>query len=248
MVVFFFLEKLAGAIPHFSLRGKLKYFFFFFFYCTVSNTLQILMFQQFSRRGFYGRSRFIWSQDTLGIIIRGYFQFHKSVPSLHRSSLVQIAPHLRALIREYIKSLIAITPFVEDHFERICARWIRLPSLGAVLSKLRECHRLVHSVNAALCLYTYESLRDDRLISLDFYNAIITYISRHSASHSGCCLHSLPALPRPSSLPSHGCCFFCGSGLTDKIDWNFIPKCSCVGYNEEEVCVCSVCLDEIADD
>ena len=209
-----------------------------------------MLFTQMYRRGFYGRSRFIWSQDTLGIIIRGYFQFHKSVPSLHRSSLVQIAPHLRALIREYVKTVIihseGNTNFAEDHFERIYARWVRLPSLGAVLLKLRECHRIVHSVNA-LCIATYESLRDDRVISLDFYDAIITFISRRSAAHSGCRLHSLPALPRPSSLPSHGSCFFCGSGLTDKIDWNFIPKCECVGHNEE-VCVCSVCLDEIADD
>jgi hypothetical protein len=90
-------------------------------------------------------------------------------------------------------------------------------------------------------------LRDERIISLDFYNAITTFIYRRSGSHSGCRLHSLPALPRPSSLPSHGSCFFCGYGLTDKIDWNFVPKCHCVGHNEE-VCVCSSCLDIFADD
>jgi hypothetical protein len=205
----------------------------------------INMFTKLYQRGFYGRSRFVWTPDTLGIIISGYFQFHRSVPSVRRVSLVQIAPHLRALIREYVKTVIihseGNTNFAEDHFERICARWIRLPSLGAVLLKLRECHHIVNSVNA-LCIATYESLRDDRVISLDFYNALMTFISRRSASHSGCRLHSLPALPRPSSLPSHGSCFFCGSGLTDKIDWNFIPKCECVGHNEE-VCVCSVCLD-----
>jgi hypothetical protein len=209
------------------------------------------MFTQMYRRGFYGRSRFVWTPDTLGIIIRGYFQFHRSVSSVRRVSLVQIAPHLRALIREYVKTVIihseGNTNFAEDHFERICARWVRLPSLGAVLLKLRECHRIIHSVNA-LCLATYESLRDDRVISSYFYDAIITFITQHSdTSHSDCRRHALPALPRPSSLPSLGNCFFCGSGLTDKIDWNFIPKCECVGYNEE-VCVCSVCLDEIADD
>ncbi len=206
-----------------------------------------MLFTQMYRRGFYGRSRFVWTPDTLGIIISGYFQFHRSVPSVRRVSLVQIAPHLRALIRDYVKSLVCDSHFAEDQFERICARWVRLPSLGAILLKLRECHRIVHSVNA-LCLATYESLRDDRAISLDFYNAITHFISlRSAASHSGCRLHSLPALPRPSSLPSHGSCFFCGSGLTDKIDWNFIPKCECVGHNEE-VCVCSSCLDIFADD
>ena len=202
------------------------------------------------QRGFYGPSRFVWTEDALDIIVRGYFQFHRSVPSNRRVSLVKIAPHLRTLIRDYVKSLICNsngnTNFAEDHAERICSRWIRLPSLGAVLLKLRECHRIVHSVNA-LCLATYESLRDERIISLDFYNAITTFISRRSGSHSGCRLHSLPALPRPSSLPSHGSCFFCGSGLTDKIDWNFVPKCHCVGHNEE-VCVCSSCLDIFADD
>ena len=223
-----------GCSAPFSHSGKLKYFFIFILYHTV-------MFTQLYQRGFYGRSRFVWTPDALGIIIRGYFQFHRSVPSVRRVSLVQIAPHLLALIREYVKS-----HFEEDHFERICARWIRLPSLGAVLLKLRECHRIVHSVNA-LCLYTYESLRNDRGISLDFYDAITRFTSlRSAASHSGCRLHALPALPRLSSLPSRGSCFFCGSGLTDKIDWNFVPRCECASQ-DDEVCVCSVCGGGVTD-
>ena len=206
----------------------------------------INMFTQLYQRGFYGRSRFVWTPDVLGIIVRGYFQFHRSVPSVRRVSLVQIAPHLRALIRDYVKSLVCDSHDDENRFERICARWVRLPSLGAVLLKLRECYRIVHTVNS-LCPATYESLRDDRAISLDFYEAITRFISlRSAASHSDCRLHMLPALPRPSSLPSHGSCFFCGAGLADKIDWNFLPKCSCAC--EEEVCVCSVCLDIFADD
>ena len=68
------------------------------------------------KRGFYGRSRFIWTPATLGIIIRGYFQFHRSVPSVQRVSLVRIAPHLRALIRDYVKSLVCESHFAEDHF------------------------------------------------------------------------------------------------------------------------------------
>jgi hypothetical protein len=110
--------------------------------------------------------------------------------------------------------------------------------------KLQECHRIVHSVNV-LGLYTYESLRDDRVISSYFYDAIITFITQHSdTSHSDCRRHALPALPRPSSLPSLGNCFFCGSGLTDKIDWNFVPRCDCSTCEEvDEVCVCSVCWE-----
>ena len=233
----------------FSLTGKIGCSLHHFFYEKIEILFHlhlvshsINMFTQLYQREFYGRSRFVWTPDVLGIIIRGYFQFHRSVPSVHRVSLVQLAPHVRALIREYVKSL----HDDENHFERICARWVRLPSLGAVILKLRECHRIVHTVNS-LCLATYESLRDDRAISLDFYNALMTFISRRSGSHSGCRLHSLPALPRPSSLPSHGSCFFCGAGLADKIDWNVLPKCECVGHNEE-VCVCSSCFDIFADD
>jgi len=226
--------------------GKLKYFFILILYDTLDTEMMIHQ-QSIYQRGSYGRSRFIWTPATLGIIIRGYFQFHRLVPSLHRVSLVQIAPHLRVLIREYVKSSVCTSHFDEHRFERICARWIRIPSLGAVLLKLQECHRIVHSVNV-LGLYTYESLRDDRIISSYFYDAIMTFITQHSdTSHSDCRRYALPALPRPSSLPSRGSCFFCGSALTDKIDWNFVPRCECVGYNEE-VCVCSSCLDEIADD
>jgi len=230
-MVFFYEKKLDATLPRTIFPyGKIEILFHLHLVWHSIN-----MFTQLYQRGFYGRSRFVWTEDALDIIIRGYFQFHRSIPSVQRVSLVRIAPHLRALIRDYVKS-----HFAEVHFERICARWIRLPSLGAVLLKLRECHRIVHSVNA-LGNATYESLRNDRVISMDFYNALLTFISRRSASHSGCRLHSLPALPRPSSLPSRGSCFFCGSGLTDKIDWNFIPKCYCVGQ-EEEVCVCSSCL------
>lgn len=249
----FFHRKKLDATARFSLTGKIE-ILFRLLVLRVFN-IQKKMTQQFLgkyQRGFYGPSRFVWCEDTLGIIIRGYFQFHRSVPSLHRVSFVKIAPHLRTLIRDYVKSLIinsnGNTNFAEDHVNRVCARWIRLPSLGAILLKLRECHRIVHSVNA-LCLATYESLRDDRVISIDFYNAIIAFITQRSGSHSGCRLRSLPAIPRPSSLPSFGSCFFCGAGLTDKIDLNFIPKCSCDSHGEEdEVCVCSSCLDIFADE
>ena len=239
-MVFFFYEKIGCPLHHFFYE-KIEILFHLHLVWYSIN-----MFTQLYQRGFYGRSRFVWTPDVLGIIVRGYFQFHRSVPSVRRVSLVQIAPHLRALIREYVKSLVCDSHDDENRFERICARWVRLPSLGAVLLKLRECHRIVHTVNS-LCLATYESLRDDRAISLDFYEAITRFISlRSAASHSDCRLHMLPALPRPSSLPSHGSCFFCGAGLADKIDWNFLPKCSCAC--EEEVCVCSVCLDIFADD
>ncbi len=53
------------------------------------------------RRGLRGGSRFVWNIDTLRIIIRGFFQFHRSG---RRLPLHLIAPHLRGLIREYVKT------------------------------------------------------------------------------------------------------------------------------------------------
>jgi hypothetical protein len=137
--------------------------------------------------------------------------------------------------------------FAEDHFERICARWIRLPSLGAILLKLQECSAIASLVGSTSA--TYESLRADGAISEIIYSAFTQEISRIQDSHSGCRLPVLPAIPRPCALPSWGSCFYCGAGLTDKIDLNLLPKCECIGYEGgEEVCVCSSCVDQIADD
>jgi hypothetical protein len=196
-----------------------------------------------------GPSRFVWTQETLGIIIRGLFQFHRGGPRL---PLHKIAPHLRSLIRERVKSVVCASHghsnFSEDHFERICARWIRLPSLGAVLLKLQECSAIASLVGSSSV--TYESLRVDGFISEIIYSAFTHQISRIQDSHSGCRLPVLPAIPRPCDQPSWGSCFYCGAGLTDKIDLNLLPKCECLGElaQGEDVCVCSSCVDEIADD
>lgn len=196
--------------------------------------------------GIYGRrlrgpSRFVWNKNSLGIVVRGLFQFHRSGPRL---PLHAIAPHLRLLIREQVKNDVCASHgnsrFSEDHFERICARWIRLPSLGAVLLKLQQCNAFAFLVSRTDA--TYHSLRADGVMSELVYSVFDDEISRIHDSHPGCRLRDLPAVPCPCVLPSWGCCFLCGSGLTDKIDLNLIPKCSCVGDEEcEEVCVCSSC-------
>ena len=195
-----------------------------------------------------GPSRFVWTQESLGIIIRGIFQFHRRG---ERLPLDKIAPHLRSLIREHVKNVVCASHgysnFAEDHFERICARWIRLPSLRAVLLKLQECSAIASLVGSTSA--TYETLRADGVISELIYSAFNQEISRIQDSHSGCRLPVLPAVPRPCALPSWGSCFYCGAGLTDKIDLNLLPKCECLGdEGGEEVCVCSSCVDAMVDE
>lgn len=194
-------------------------------------------------RKFRGPSRFVWTLDTLRIIVRGLFQFHRSGPS--RVSLHAIAPHLRALVCDRVKSIVCASHgysnFSEVHFERICARWIRLPSLRAVLLKLQECHAYASLVGTTEA--TYDSLRADGFMTRLVYEAFDAEITRIQDSHSGCHLRRLPAIPRPCAQPSWGSCFLCGSGLTDKIDLNWLPKCECIGYEgtSDEVMVCSSC-------
>jgi len=197
--------------------------------------------------GIYGRrlrgpSRFVWNKDSLGIIVRGLFQFYRCGP--RRVSLHVIAARLRAHICEYVRRIVCASHgdshFSEHHFERICARWIRLPSLRAVLLKLQQCDRFASLVDRTSA--TYDSLRADGVMSDLVYSVFDDEISRNHDSHPGCRLRDLPAIPRPCLLPSWGSCFLCGSGLTDKIDLNLIPKCSCVAdEGGEEVCVCSSC-------
>ncbi len=215
-------------------------------FSSVCSFRDIVMTRNFG--GIYGRrlrgpSRFVWNKDSLGIIVRGLFQFHRCGP--RAVSLPVIAASLRTLICQYVRRVVCeshgYSGWTEDHFERICARWIRLPSLRAVLLKLQECDRFAYLVDRAEA--TYESLRADGVMSDLVYSVFDDEISRNHDSHSGCHLRDLPAIPRPCALPSWGSCFLCGSGLTDKIDLNWVSKCECLGdEGGEEVCVCSSCV------
>ena len=226
----------------------------FLFSCDCVLTRQIHMntrsFAGIYARKLRGPSRFVWTLDTLRIIVRGLFQFHRCGPS--RVSLDAVAPHLRALVCDRVKSIVCASHgysnFSEDHFERICARWIRLPSLRAVLLKLKECDSYASLVGSTEA--TYDSLRADGFITRLAYEAFDAEITQLHFSHPGCHLRRLPAIPRPCAQPSWGSCFHCGSGLTDKIDLNWLPKCECLGYEgtSDEVLVCSSCVEEMADD
>ena len=151
-----------------------------------------------------GSSRFVWTPDTLRIIVRGLFQFHRCGP--RSVSLHTIAPHLRALICQRVKSIVCASHgnsnFADDHFERICHRWIRLPSLGAVLLKLQEFNTYAWLVGSTSA--TYDSLLADGFMPYSAYSVFDSEISQLHSCHHGCRLRLLTAIPRPSSLPSFG--------------------------------------------
>ncbi len=206
------------------------------------------------KRGLRGKSRFVWTDRTLGIIIRGLFQFHRSGRKL---PLHLIAPHLRSLIREHIKTEVSVWNnqyhhWAADHFDRICARWVRLPSLRAVLLKLQECSVFAYLVGSTEA--SYHSLHDDGFMSDMFYRAMMHEISLKGTLHSSCRMNTLPAVPIPCLEPVWNNCFTCGRGLTDKIDLNFVPKCSCVtgdgdgDGDGDDMLLCSSCFDELVDD
>ena len=197
------------------------------------------------KRGLRGGSRFVWTPLTLGIIVRGLFQFHRSG---RRLPLFRIAPHLRSLIRERVKSAVCAEDGQYDHlaaeqFDLVCDRWVRLPSLGAVLLKLQECSRFAYLVSSTDA--SYRSLRDEGVMPEMFYTAMTHEIVQISYSCCRQCTSScLPAVPEISAdVPVYAYCFTCGAGLSDKTDFNFIPRCSCRGQVDDgdDVCVCSSC-------
>jgi len=206
------------------------------------------------QRGLYGGSRFVWSVDTLRIIIRGFFQFHRSGRKL---PLHLIAPHLRSLIREHVKFEVCVWDghyhnWAADHFDLICARWVRLPSIRAVLLKLQEYSVIAYLVSTTEA--SYQSLCDDGMISKMFSRAIDLEMARMRSSHPNCSSYCLPAVPRPSTEPVFGYCFHCGVGLSDKVDFNFIPRCSCLsdhsdhGGDGDDICLCYYCFDDFVED
>ena len=202
------------------------------------------------KRSLCGRSRFVWNQDSLGIIIRGFFQFHRSG---RRLPLHLIAPHIRSIIRQHVKDVVCVVwdrqyhYRAAEHFDRICDRWVRLPSLRAVLLKLQECSVFTHLVSTTEA--SYRSLHDDGLMPSMFYRAMSLEISRMSSSHPRCTSFCLPAVPRPSSEPIFGYCFSCGYGLAMSGSSNFIPRCCCLhAHVGGHVSLCSLCFDYYVDD
>jgi hypothetical protein len=200
------------------------------------------------QRGLRGGSRFVWCIDTLRIIIRGFFQFHRSG---RRLPLHLIAPHLRGLIREHVKDVVVAangySNWAEGQFDIICDRWVRLPSIRAVLLKLQKCSVFAHLVSTTEA--SYQSLRDDGIMPVMFYDAMSRELSQMGRTHPGCTSYLLAAVPRVSTEAVFGYCFTCGIGLSDKVDFNFIPRCCCLDPDAGgSVSVCSSCFDTYVDD
>lgn len=212
-----------------------------FFADTVTMSLSFL---GVYKRGLRGKSRFVWTASTLRIIIRGYFQFHRSGRKL---PLHLIAPHLRSLIRERVKLDLCVWDgqyhnWAADHLDHICHRWVHLPSVKAVLLKLREFSGFAYLTSTMEA--SYRSLHDDGLMTDKFYYAIDLEMSRMNSLNPNCTANRLPAVPIPCDEPVFEYCFICGNGLSDKIDLNFVSKCSCFTDDDDDMClVCSSCID-----
>jgi len=206
----------------------------------VTVTTMSLSFLGGYKRGLRGKSRFVWTDSTLRIIIRGYFQFHRFGRKL---PLHLIAPHLRSLIRERIKLDLCVWDgeyhnWAADHFDHIGHRWVHLPSVKAVLLKLQEFSKFAYLTRTMEA--SYRSLHDDGLMSDKFYHAIELEMSRMNSLHPSCKSITLPAVPIPCDEPVFDHCFACGRGLSDKIDLNLVPQCDCL--DPDHMCLlCSSC-------
>ena len=220
---------------------KLKCFSNFIMIGSVFAVTMSLSFLGDYKRGLRGKSRFVWTDSTLCIIIQGYFQFHRSGRKL---PLHVIAPHVRSLICENVKLHLCVWNdqyhnWAADHFDRVCRRWVHLPSVKAVLLKLQEFSRFAYLTRSTEV--SYRSLHDDGLMTDKFYYAIDLEMSRMNSLHPSCKSNTLPAVPIPCAEPVYDHCFACGIGLSDKIDLNLVPRCDCLG--DDDTCLlCSSCI------
>lgn len=195
------------------------------------------------KRGLRSKSRFVWSTSALRIIIQGYFQFHRFGRKL---PLHLIAAHLRSLICERVKLDLCVWDgqyhnWAADHFDRVCHRWVHLPSVRAVLLKLQEFSGFAYATRNMEA--SYRSLHDDGMITDKFYYAIRLEMDRMNSLYAkcGCKSNTLPAVPVPCAEPVFDHCFTCGVGLSDKIDLNLVPRCGCC--DPDDMCLlCSSCI------
>jgi len=213
------------------------------------------------QRNLRGKSRFVWCENTVGIIIRGNLQFHRSPGQ--KKSIHQSAPHLRSLICEYVKNSVCSfngnSGWAEDHYERIHDRWIRTPSLRAVVLKLQTCSRFVDIMVHGLTKPSYDEMRKSGIMIPRMVYSVFNEMAHERRYHalecgSLCPFMSLPAIPQLTFEPVYGYCYTCGIGISDSVDFNFIPRHCCMGLFDlkkvcgEDVCLCSGCIAEYVDD
>ena len=218
-----------------------------------------------------GKSRFVWTDMELATIIQGLFRYHRSK---RQGPLVEIAPLLRSRICEYVKNHVCCfhnnSGWAEGHYERICARWIRLPSLRAVVLKLQLYSQLVKNVVHGLTKSSYQKMREKMrvsgsgmtIMSGEFYMAFKVF---NDVLHNNCYHEEhhcrsrsmpliLPARPMLTFEPVYGYCYTCGVGLSDATVFKFVPRRSCLGIFDnrriggDDVCLCSGCIDTYVDE
>ena len=217
------------------------------------------------QRGLRGKSRFVWTDGTIRIIIHGLFLYHSSK---RQGSLVEIAPLLRLRICEYVKNRVCSfhdnSGWAAAHYERIRARWIRLPSHRAVVLRLQMYSQFVKNVVHGLTKSSYRKMRGSgsgsgMIRSCEFYMAFndIMHSRRHLLEDERCVNFmplTLPAAPMLTFEPVYGYCYTCGVGLSDTVDFKFIPRCSCLGLFDhrhiggDDVCLCPACIETYVDD
>lgn len=221
------------------------------------------------QRRLRGKSRFVWTDMELRTIICGLFRYHRSK---RQGPLVEIAPLLRSRICEYVKNHVCgfhnNSGWAEGHYERICARWIRLPSLRAVVLKLQLYSQFVKNVVHGLTKSSYQKMREKMrvsgsgmtIMSGEFYmafklfNDILHNNCYHEEQHCRSMPLILPARPMLTFEPVYGYCYMCGVGLSDAIVFKFVPRRCCLGIFDhrrirgDDVCLCSGCIDTYVDD
>ena len=211
------------------------------------------------QRGLRGKSRFVWTDSTLRIIIHELYRQHRSKPK-HQATFAEIAPRIRLLICEYVKNSVCSfhdnSSWAQDHFQRIRARWICFPSLRTVMLKLQTYSSFVKNAVHGLTKSSYQKMRDSgsgMIRSHEFYMAFndINHSWRSHLEDDGCFKSmpiTLPANPMMTIKPVYGYCYTCGIGLSDTIDFKFIPRRSCIGLfdhrriGDDDVCLCSGCI------
>ena len=236
--------------------------------CSVTLHITFVRMKNFGlcyQRSLRGKSRFVWTDGTLAFIIHELYRHHRSKPN-QQTPFAEIAPRIRSLICEYVKDSVCDfnnnSDWAKGHFERIRARWIRFPSLRAIVLKLELYSQFMKNVVHGLTKSSYQKMRDSgygRIVSCEFYMAFndILRLSR-SYSDDESCFNSmpqtLPARPMQTFDPVYGYCYTCGVGLTEDlsedIDFKFIPRRCCVGLFDhhriggDDVCLCSGCTDK----
>jgi hypothetical protein len=115
--------------------------------------------------------------------------------------------------------------------------------------KLQDCAKFVSLVKSGSSQTSYEDLLHSKIMPPMFYDAMMHEFNRRSLAHSvSCSSFCLPAIPRVTSVPVFGYCFMCGVGLSDKIDFNLVPRCSCHSSGGGDIYLCSSCVEDLADD